>query len=149
MYYVNQEQIEQRLQFISVILKAMDELSQSWSGEDLLKSLAQERILHLTIESVTDIGSFMIDGLMMREASSYEDIIEILHGEDVFSSHIKDILLELVKLRRPLVQDYFAFERNKELHPLLLELPKLLTEFVEKVRLYLVKELSGFEMGKS
>jgi uncharacterized protein YutE (UPF0331/DUF86 family) len=149
MYYVNKEQIEQRLQFISLILTAIEDLKQIWNEDDLLNALAQERILHLAIESVTDVGSFMIDGLMMREASSYEDIIEVLHGEAVYSSDVRDVLLELVKLRRPLVQDYFSFERNKELHPILMKLSETLTEFTEKVCLYLVKELGDFETGPS
>jgi uncharacterized protein YutE (UPF0331/DUF86 family) len=149
MYYVNKEQIEQRLQFISLILTAIEDLKQIWNEDDLLNALAQERILHLAIESVTDVGSFMIDGLMMREASSYEDIIEVLHGEAVYSSDVRDVLLELVKLRRPLVQDYFSFERKKELHPILMKLSETLTEFTEKVCLYLVKELGDFETGPS
>lgn len=141
MYYVNRQQIEQRLQFIQIIINAMEDLEKNWDEGKLLDALAQERALHLAIESVTDIGSYMIDGLLMRDASSYEDIIDILHGEEVVPSDLYEILLELVKLRKPLVQDYFAFTRNNQLHPLILVLPKVLAEFVDKVNVYLDKEL--------
>lgn len=140
MYYVNRDQIEQRLEFISVIVKALEELQLNWEEGNLLISLAQERTLQLAIESVTDIGSFMIDGFLMRDASSYEDIIEILHTEDVFPANIADALIELVRLRKPMVQNYFAFERN-HLHPFIPILPEILIEFTERVRIYLDKEL--------
>lgn len=144
MYYVNMEQIEHRLKFITVIVDAIHQLQQRWGDAPLLDALAQERILHLAIESVTDIGTYMIDGLMMREASSYEDIVEILYGEQVFSEKIRDVLLELVQLRRPLVQHYFSFERVEDPHHLIPAILDVLPQFVEKVRLFLADELKDF-----
>jgi uncharacterized protein YutE (UPF0331/DUF86 family) len=143
MYYVNKAQIEQRLQFIPLIVKAMNELNRD-KKVDLLSALAQERVLHLAIESVTDIGSYMIDGLMMREASSYEDIIEVLHDEKVFAADTKDVLMQLVKLRRPLVQEYFSFPRE-QLHPLISILPEVLSTFAEKANLCIEQELGVFD----
>lgn len=144
MYYVNREEIGQRLAFMLKIVEAAEELIQTWQEEHVLQTFAQERILHLAIEAVTDVGSYMIDGLMMREASSYEDIITILHGEGVFSEELNRMLIGLVQLRRPLVQQYYAFEETKQLHPILRQLPEALAQFVEKVDVYLEKELKDF-----
>lgn len=144
MYYVNMEEIELRLTFMLDLMQAAEQLVKDWKEHDVLHTLAQERILHLASEAVTDVGSYMIDGLMMREASSYEDIVDILHGEKVFSDELHRVLLSLVQLRRPLVQQYYSFERTVQPHPVLLQLPEGITQFVEKVKSFLDKELKDF-----
>lgn len=139
MYYVNREQIAARLRAVPDIAAALQSLAAEWQGS-LLQGLAQERALHLAIETVTDVGSFLIDGFLMRDASSYEDIIEITGAEGVFPASMTEKLIELVKLRRPLVQDYYAWPRN-ELHMLTVQLPELLPAFKEAVEQYLEREL--------
>jgi len=139
MYYVNREQISVRLAVIPNLVQALQALESSWRGE-LLQGLAQERALHLAIEAVTDIGSYLIDGFIMRDASSYEDIVEIIAGEQVFPEALKEVLLELVRLRRPLVQEYYDWD-HAVLHPLVVQLPHELTSFKEAVESYLQQEL--------
>ncbi|REE80236.1 uncharacterized protein YutE (UPF0331/DUF86 family) [Paenibacillus taihuensis] len=139
MYYVNREQLNVRLQVIPEVVEALVLLQQSWDGS-LLQGLAQERAIHLAIEAVTDIGSYLIDGFIMRDASSYEDIVTIIAGEDVFPAELQESLLELVRLRKPLVQDYFEWTRG-ELHPMTAVLPKTLASFKSAVESYLVREL--------
>lgn len=145
MYYVNHTEIEQRLQFILVIIEAMDhikqvtELSEERSGFSLTIMLAQERALHLAIEAVTDIGSMIIDGFLMKDAGSYEDMVEILRQEEVFPQFLAPTLLQLISLRKPLVQEYWLFDREK-LHPLIFELPQVLQEYVLSIRSYLKRE---------
>lgn len=139
MYYVNVEQIAVRLQAIDEITKALQELSRQWQGS-LLQGLAQERALHLAVETVTDVGSYIIDGFIMRDASSYEDIIDITGEEGVFPADMQPTLMELVKLRKPLVQQYYEWQRA-ELHPLTTELASLLPAFKEAVEQYLKREL--------
>ncbi|MFF2888784.1 DUF86 domain-containing protein [Paenibacillus sp. NPDC057967] len=140
MYYVNQEQIAVRLDAIPELAEALSALASDWRG-DLLQGMAQERALHLAIETVTDVGSYLIDGFLMRDASSYEDIIEITGGEGVFSAELQAVLTELVKLRKPLVQDYYAWPRS-ELHPFTTQLSAQLTAFRDSVERYLKQELS-------
>ncbi|WP_270170054.1 DUF86 domain-containing protein [Paenibacillus sp. SYP-B4298] len=140
MYYVNSEQIKQRLDVIPDLVEALQTLEQQWQGT-LLQGLAQERALHLAIETVTDVGSCLIDGFIMRDASSYEDIIDIIGGEGVFPGELHSLLLELVKLRKPLVQDYYVWERAA-LHPLTTKLPACLTGFARAVSEYLERELA-------
>ncbi|MGO4374551.1 DUF86 domain-containing protein [Paenibacillus sp. 2TAB19] len=139
MYYVNREQIEVRLQAVPEIAAALHDVASNWQAT-LLQGLAQERALHLAIETVTDVGSYLIDGFIMRDASSYEDIIEITGEEGVFPADMLGTLIELVRLRRPLVQEYFVWPRS-ELHPLSERIAKLLPEYKLAVEQYLDREL--------
>lgn len=140
MYYVNEEQIEVRLNFIPTLIEVCSTLTREWKEHDLVHQFSQERTLHLAIETVTDVGSMLIDGFLMRDASSYEDIIEILRGERVFPDEIAVVLMELVKQRRPLVQEYTSWVREG-LHPLMNELPQVLDLFAQSVRAFIKKEL--------
>lgn len=139
MYYVNREQIAVRLETMPDIASALQVLAANWQGS-MMEGLAQERALHLAIETVTDVGSFLIDGFLMRDASSYEDIIEITGAEGVFPAQMLETLTELVKLRKPLVQDYYDWPRS-ELHPLTRTLSELLPAFKHSVERYLDREL--------
>mgnify|MGYP001289388648 FL=1 len=142
MYYVNREQIERRLALVPTIAEACRLLvSRSDASEsDLLLLLAQERALHLAIELVTDVGSLMIDGFLMRDASSYEDIVDILKDEGVFPAPLAGLLTELVRLRKPLVHHYTEWDRSA-LHPIVGRLPEALAQFTDCVRQYLRAEL--------
>ncbi len=139
MYYVNRESIDKRLACIPEIAEALAEAASGWQGT-LMQGLAQERALHLAVEIVTDVGSSLIDGFLMRDASSYEDIIDIIAGEEVIPSALAKPLRELVSLRKPLVQEYDEWPRRR-LHPLTPELPELLREFAQFTRDYLRREL--------
>lgn len=141
MYYVNVEQIEQRLQAIPEIAEGLRVVSEGWE-HSLAQGLIQERCLHLAIEVVTDVCSYLIDGFIMRDASSYEDIVEINYQEKVFSESIFNVLIELVKLRKPLVQEYFLWDRSV-LHPLTASVPDALEQFAASIRDYLKQELGS------
>ena len=138
MYYVNVEQIQQRLQAIPAISETLADLAARWSGSQL-EGMAQERALHLAIETVTDVGSFLIDGFIMRDASSSEDLVDIIVEENVLPSDLVAPLTALVKLRKPLVQNYYEWPRT-ELHELSPVLPEVLTQFRTAVERYLAQE---------
>ena len=139
MYYVNRETIEKRLSCIPELAQTLTAMAESWKGS-VLEGLAQERALHLAIEIVTDVGSALIDGFLMRDASSYEDIIDIIAGEEVIPSDLAEPLRQLVSLRKPLVQEYYGWPRG-QLHSLTPQLPQMLESFAELVRDYLQREL--------
>ncbi|SFE37760.1 Uncharacterized conserved protein YutE, UPF0331/DUF86 family [Paenibacillus algorifonticola] len=143
MYYVNREQIAVRLNAIPDISEALTLIAAEWNG-GMLQGLAQERALHLAVETVTDVGSYLIDGFMMRDASSYEDIVDVTGAEGVFSAELLPTFKQLVQLRRPLVQQYYEWQRG-ELHPLTRQLAPQLLRFKQEVELYLERELVDFE----
>ncbi|SDC19065.1 Uncharacterized conserved protein YutE, UPF0331/DUF86 family [Paenibacillus sp. UNCCL117] len=144
MYYVDQEQIDLRLSFIPTLLQACRELQEEsetleFGDGSLLFHLAQERTLVLAIETVTDVGSLLIDAFMMRDASSYEDIVDILIGENVIGEEVARVLTELVQMRRFLTQDYTEISRTG-LHPLIRSLPEALGRFAADVPVFISKE---------
>ncbi|WP_410769717.1 DUF86 domain-containing protein [Fontibacillus sp. BL9] len=138
MYYVNREQIERRLNVLPELVQILEAAGSTGSAA-LLERYAEERALHLAIEIVTDVGSYLIDGFIMRDASSYEDIVEIMHDEKVIDDGLFQVLTELVRLRKPLVQEYFDWDRSGS-HALAGRLPKVLDDFSRRVREYLDKE---------
>lgn len=142
MYYVNTEKIKTSLEFVPYISEVCEQLQQLWPDQQAVLSFAQERALHLAIETVTDVGHMLIDGFLMRDASSYEDIIEILQGEGVLSSDLAQEWIGFVKLRKALVQEFVSFERG-QLHPMIEDLPDCLQQFSDAVTGYLHKELGG------
>lgn len=139
MYYVDVKQIEDRLSFLPTVIDAGRKLSADWNGADPIRVFAQERLLHVAVETITDVGSLLIDGFIMRDASSYEDIIGILDGEGVLADGLAEPLIRVVKLRRTLVQDYMRLDAD-ELHPYLTELPGLLERFARSVRDFLASQ---------
>ncbi|WP_020616968.1 DUF86 domain-containing protein [Paenibacillus daejeonensis] len=141
MYYVDRKQIEARLHAMPALAQGMQALASDWQGS-LLQGLAQERALHLAVESVTDIGSYLIDAFIMRDASSYEDILDIIHGEGVYPGELHETLIELVKLRKPLVQQYYEWPRE-ELHALTPVLPSILLSFATAIEDYMAREASN------
>ncbi len=139
MYDVNVPYIRSRLACLPELAQALSAATVSWTG-GLTEGLAQERALHLAAEIATDVGHALIDGFIMRDASSYEDIIDIISEEGVVSKQVAEPLRDLVLLRKTLVQEYDRWPR-KELHPLTLELPRVLMGFSDQVEVYLKKEL--------
>ncbi|MCD9023188.1 DUF86 domain-containing protein [Cohnella silvisoli] len=139
MYDVNVESIRTRLACLPEIAQALSASTVAWTG-NLIEGLAQERALHLAAEIATDVGHTLIDGFIMRDASSYEDIIDIIAEEGVITDQVAAPLRRLVLLRKTLVQDYDRWPR-RELHPLTAELPRVLLGFSDQVEAYLRKEL--------
>lgn len=80
MYFVDRGKIEETLTFMEAKLSAFAEQSQ-W--KTAIEQAALERIAHTVIESMLDVGNTMIDGFIMRDPGSYEDIIDILEDEQV------------------------------------------------------------------
>ncbi len=59
---------------------------------------ALERIAHVIIESIIDVGNSMIDGFIMRDPGSYEDIIDIMEDEKVITAEMADPLKHVIEL---------------------------------------------------
>lgn len=141
MYYLDRRQMDVRLDFLPGLSDVCRQLTagSDWP-EGRVRDLALERVVHLALETVTDIGSLMIDAFIMRDAASYEDIIAILHDEKVVGDDLVEGLTRLVRLRKPLVQQYYDLDRQ-ELQMVAGMLPGLLDRFAEAVRAYLAREL--------
>ncbi|MEH7440841.1 DUF86 domain-containing protein [Bacillus sp. JJ1122] len=137
MYFVDREQIETTLQFLETQINFF-ESQDSW--ESAMEKAALERLGHTMIEAVLDVGNAMIDGFIMRDPGSYEDIIDILDDEKVVTAEMSEGLKKIVLFRKMLVQQYTAVDHDALKASFAAELP-LLKPFSEKVREYLTNEL--------
>jgi len=101
---------------------------------------ALERMAQLMIDCVLDVGNAIIDGFIMRDPGSYEDIIDILVDEKVVQSKEGEGLKEIVRLRKMLVQDYINVQ-HEQVIATLQEQGAVIGAYPSHVRRYLEQEL--------
>lgn len=137
MYFVNRSEIEATITHIDEQL-AIVEAATSFSTE--LEKLGLERIVHIVIESMLDVGNMMIDGFIMRDPGSYHDIIDILVDEKVIPSEEEDRYKAVIDLRQMLVQDYLNID-HEHVEQILFSNKNVLKQFSTRIRTYLTNEL--------
>lgn len=146
MYFVDREKIEKTLLFYEENLQLIVAANSSWTS--VVEKKALERISHLTIEAILDVGNSMIDGFIMRDPGSYEDIIDILEDEKVVTTEVANELKEIIRFRKVIVQDYLEINHDE----LILSLQKnkeSLASFPQAVRSYLDNELGPVSAFKN
>jgi uncharacterized protein YutE (UPF0331/DUF86 family) len=137
MYFVDRDQIEETLQFLD---RQIDFFESNGPWETPMEKSALERTAHTMVEAVLDVGNAMIDGFIMRDPGSYEDIIDILDDEKVVTQEMSAGLKKIVLFRKMLVQQYTAVDHAGLIETFKSELPHLKL-FSVKVREYLTNEL--------
>ncbi|KOP78063.1 hypothetical protein AMS59_13205 [Lysinibacillus sp. FJAT-14745] len=138
MYFVDRNKITKNLQYLDGLL-AILESEDSWLENDI-KKLAIERIGHNVMESMMDVGNLMIDGFIMRDPGSYEDIIDILIDEKVVSTEMEAPLKAVVGLRKMLVREFADVDVQEVVNVLTTTLPAL-KQFSPAVNSYVTNEL--------
>lgn len=137
MYFVNRSEIE-------AILSNMDDLLTEVKEQKTfslpLQQLGLERLIHVLIESILDVGNMMIDGFIMRDPGSYHDIIDILIDEKVLPSEEEKQYKEFIDLRQMIVQNYLAIDQEK-LQQVFFSSKDILATFSARIREYLENEL--------
>ncbi|UCZ52546.1 DUF86 domain-containing protein [Bacillus shivajii] len=137
MYFVDRKLLEERLQYMERLIGVF---SQETSFEDEVQKLMLERVAHMTIEVMIDVGNQMIDGFIMRDPGSYDDVVDILVDEKVVSKEDGSSLKKLIPWRKALLQEYTEIDHNALKRALQNESATLLS-FPGKVRMYLESEL--------
>ncbi|WP_175990465.1 DUF86 domain-containing protein [Bacillus sp. Marseille-Q1617] len=145
MYFVDREKIEETLVFMNDQLSMFNKQS-DWKSE--MEKLGLERIGHTLIESVLDVGNSMIDGFIMRDPGSYEDIIDILLDEKVINDEMSKDLKRLIEQRKVLVQEYTNVD-HQALQRILHYVRSTLEQFPVHVRSYLENELGPVSAFKN
>lgn len=120
MFFVDETSIINKLQFFKEQLAILDTIH---TINSKIEEKAVERISNCMIECVLDVGNALIDGFVMRDPGSYEDIIDILEDERVILSDNAVVLKAFIRFRKPLVRDYlevntvelFTFLTNNKL----------------------------------
>lgn len=137
MYFVDREKMEETLQYLDSQLSLFQSRAE-WRTPVELAAL--ERVTHMVIESILDIGNAIIDGFIMRDPGSYEDIVDILMDEKVVTNEMGAGLKTIVSLRKSLVQNYLEIQHERVVEVLELQMDTL-KMFSPKVRDYLKNEL--------
>lgn len=145
MYFVDREKIESMLKYLEVQIRLFRG-QKEWSTP--LERAALERLCQMMIESILDVGNSMIDGFIMRDPGSYEDIIDILIDEKVISGTTGEYLKVLILYRKNLVQDYLEIPHH-ELQEQFSQYLHELEGFSTNVRDYLVNELGPVSAFKN
>lgn len=137
MYFIDRKKMEETLLFMEQQLALFE--SQPVFGTAIEK-LALERIAQTLVESIIDVGNAMIDGFIMRDPGSYEDIIDIMEDENVILPEQSAPLKDVIGLRKGLVREYVTISHD-ELAAVLTANKKELADFPKRVRAYLENEL--------
>ncbi|MED0657394.1 DUF86 domain-containing protein [Anoxybacillus ayderensis] len=135
MYFVDRQKIEKTLKYMEEVVSYVQQ-----PFHTPIEKLALERIGHVIIESIIDVGNAMIDGFIMRDPGSYEDIIDILVDERVLSDEDGEALKQIIHFRKKLVQQYIDVPHDELLNALQ-NYRHVLQSFPIAIRTYLHHEL--------
>lgn len=138
MYFVDQNQINKTLVYMEQLIDIFEKET-NWLQSDVNK-LALERIAHGLIEGIIDVGNSMIDGFIMRDPGSYDDIIDILEDEKVIQSKQAIPLKAFISLRPMIVRQFVEVDSDKVARSIRETLDEL-QQFPGQVRDYLTNEL--------
>jgi uncharacterized protein YutE (UPF0331/DUF86 family) len=142
MYQVNVEKIEEHLSYLERVLTDSAPVIKEDTNvpQDAITRLALERVLHIALETIADVGNYLIDGFIMRDPGSYEDIVDILEDETVIGKDMATALKAIVTMRKKLITHYTTVNQQ-EVYTLLHTYTAQLQQFPTCVRDYLRKEL--------
>ncbi|MFN4215418.1 DUF86 domain-containing protein [Exiguobacterium sp.] len=136
MYFVNREKINATLAHMESMLERIDKLE----GDAFTVELAKERLAVHLMEGVIDVGNSMIDGFIMRDPGSYEDIVDILLDERVLDDETARAAKELVLLRAYYVREFVTSDSSR-FDAWATANQETFAKFPEQVRRYIEVEL--------
>ncbi|SFA91210.1 Uncharacterized conserved protein YutE, UPF0331/DUF86 family [Lentibacillus halodurans] len=136
MYFVERKKIEETLTYME---KLLNEIGRH-SFHTFADKLYLERTVHMVIESMLDVGNMMIDGFIMRDPGSFDDIIDILIDEKVLLRHEEEDYKAVIGLRRMVVKDYLQIDHDT-LAETMRTRKRTLDQFSSRIRTYLDSEL--------
>lgn len=145
MFFVDREKIEETLVYLEKQVKVFKGLDHI---ENDIDKAALERVTQMLLESIIDVGNSLIDGFIMRDPGSYEDIIDILLDEKVIEENNANQFKKLIPLRKQLVL-FFTNVHHAELYRSFNEYIQAFEKFPADVRNYLEKELGPVSAFKS
>ena len=145
MYFVDRQQIEKYLLYLEQQLRFFEEQT-NWDHE--LSSRALCRLVQTSIDAMLDTGNAIIDGFIMRDPGSYEDIVDILLDEKVIDEKMAHQFKQILPLRKMLIQDYLVADA-KTVATVFSENIQAFVHYPEVVRNYLVNELGPVSAFKN
>lgn len=135
MYFVDRKLLERRLLYLEGLLQEF----RNHSFDTFLEKLALERLIHMSIESMLDCGNMIIDGYIMRDPGSFEDIIDILVDEGVLPAAESVNYKTVIQLRNMLIKHYLDVDHNHLKH-VIEENYRSMEQFSGRIREFLDEE---------
>ncbi|MEQ2467133.1 DUF86 domain-containing protein [Niallia sp. Sow4_A1] len=145
MYFVDREKIDEQLRYYQELIRQFEN-QDTWNT--FLEKVALERITHLMIEVILDVGNSMIDGFIMRDPGSYDDIVDILTDERVITTGIAEDMKELILWRKQLVHHYTDIDHQK-LASAFAQNMNSIKSLIPSVKDYLIHELGPVSAFKN
>ena len=140
MYFIDRKKITDTLTYMERLLEGYEK-HEHWNS-DIIHELALEKLVQNVIESIIDVGNSMIDGFIMRDPGSYEDILDILLDEKVISQEMHSPLVQVIGLRKMLVREFIKVDTELVISTMNESLDAL-KQFAPAVRSYLENELGA------
>lgn len=145
MYFVDREQIEKTLVFLEKEIEIFQQINDL---DDTFQKATLERVAHMMLDSVLDVGNMMIDGFIMRDPGSFDDIVDILLDEKVITDKMAESYKKLIPYRKQLVQYYTNIE-HQNVYVTLKENLTAFEQYPNRVRTYLENELGPVSAFKA
>lgn len=101
--------------------------------------LSAERLLHLSIEILLDLGNYLINALSLPKPSTYAEIFKILCEHDILPRDMMNSLMDMARFRNVLVHGYIAIDK-KRVYEILVDNLDMLKYTAEKI-IYRLDEL--------
>lgn len=98
MYFVDSKTLTLKLNYLEKLTADFETEKNS--------SYALERIAHMMIESVVDIGNLIIDAFILRDPGNYKDVIDIMELEKVFQPSTAEAIRTSIDYRNELIRNY-------------------------------------------
>ncbi|GAB1614111.1 hypothetical protein AXY37_12235 [Mammaliicoccus lentus] len=105
MYFVDIKTLNLKLEYL-------EQLTQDFETEKNSK-YALERIAHMMIESVVDIGNLIIDAFILRDPGNYKDVIDIMELEKVFQPTTAEEIRNSIDFRKELTRNYESINHDE------------------------------------
>ena len=145
MYFVDRQKIELILRYLERQLELF-EAQKDWDGA--FNELSLERIIQTSLDAMLDTGNAIIDGFIMRDPGSFEDIIDILLDEKVITEAMAGQFKKTLPLRKTIVQDFISVN-HAELLSEFRDNIQAFKDFSPLVRKYLTDELGPVSAFKN
>lgn len=145
MYFVDRNKIEETLVFLE---KEIDLFKQITDLTDIFQKATLERVAHMMLDSVLDVGNMMIDGFIMRDPGSFDDIVDILLDEKVITDEMAESYKKLIPHRKELVQYYTNIDHQK-IYDAFKENLFAFEQYPNRIRTYLENELGPVSAFKA
>lgn len=112
---IDRRVVEERLTEMNENLKILSEMQgidrEKFKADPKIYKLA-ERCLHLAIECVLDVGSYIIAGKGLMKPKDYAEVIEILGERNVLPQDFANRIVGMANLRNILVHAYLKIDRD-------------------------------------